>query len=327
MRAVRWGWIGGLVVGAALAAGARAGELSQTEALDWLQRIAAAARTLNYEGTFVYQHGDSVETSRITHMADGGTEHEKLTTLDGPPREVIRNDDEVLSYYPEIKTVRAEHRGPGRSFPNLLPEQLQTITEHYIIRKMELERVAGFDAQTLMLEPKDNLRYGHKFWAAIGTGLLLRARMLNERNQVVEQFAFTQLNIVAKLALDDVKSTYASEQAKWKVDRISSNAQIDSGWEIKNQPPGFRKVMEMRRSKQSGGPRSLTHIVLTDGLAAVSVFIEPGPMKQPVSEGAAQHGAINIFTRMVGDHRVTVLGETPAATVRLIADSISLKAK
>jgi len=324
---VRWGWIGGLAVGAVVVAGARADQLPQSEALAWLTRISAAAGQLNYEGTFVYQHGDSMESSRIVHMVDGASEHEKLVTLDGPPREVIRNNDEVQSYYPEIKTIRSERRGPGRSFPNLLPDQLQAITAHYVVRKAELERVAGFDAQTLILEPKDGLRYGHKFWAEIGSSLLLKARMTNERNQLVEQFAFTQLKIDAKLTLDDVKSSFANEQHTWKIDRIVSNGQSDSGWVIKSQPPGFRKVMEMRRSKQGGGSKLLTHIVLTDGLAAVSVFIEAGQIKEQVNEGATQHGAINIYTRMVGDHRVTVLGETPAATVMLIANSLAPKAR
>ena len=325
MKAVCLRWAGGLAVGTALAASTYADQLQDTDALAWLQKIAGAARQLSYEGTFVYQHGDMVETSKIIHMVDGGSEYEKLSTLDGPPREVIRNNEEVLSYYPEIKTVRAEKRAGKRTFPALPPELLTNITEHYDVRRGDVERVAGFDAQALVLEPRDGLRYGHKFWAEIGSGLLLKARMFGERHQVIEQFAFTQLKIGGKISLDEVRSSYQGEQDKWKHDRFASNdaKDSDSGWVIKNQPAGFRKVYEMRRSKQGGGAQLLTHIVLTDGLAAVSVFIEPNSLKQKVNEGPAQHGAINIYTRLVGEQRVTVLGETPAATVAQIANSLA----
>jgi len=329
MKVVLGRWVGGLAVGLAVASVATADPMQDAEARAWLQRIATAARQLNYEGTFVYQHGDTVETSRIVHMVEGTSEHEKLATLDGPKREVIRNNDELLSYFPEIKTVRSERRGPGRSFPGLLPEQLNAITDYYNVRKGEVERIAGFDTQALVLEPKDSLRYGHKFWAEIASGLLLKARMIGERHQVVEQFAFTQLRIGPKLSTEDVKPTFPSEQEKWKLERFSSNdaRPSDSEWVMKSTPAGFRKVLEMRRSKEGRGPQVLTHIVLTDGLAAVSVFIEPGPTKQRVNEGLVQHGAINIYTRMVGEQRITVLGETPAVTVMQIANSLAPRGK
>ncbi len=174
---------------------ALADPLQESEALAMLQKIADAARQLNYAGTFVYQHGDQVETSRIVHFADASGEYEKLETLDGPRREIIRNNDEVMCYYLDAKIMRSEKRVARRSFPALLPEQLSALTEYYQIRKGEPERIAGFDSQALVLEPRDGMRYGHKFWAEANSGLLLKARMVNERHNVVEQFSFTQLAI------------------------------------------------------------------------------------------------------------------------------------
>ena len=178
-----------------MAGGAAADTLEQEEALEILERIASAARQLNYVGTFVYQHADRFETSRIVHYVDSTGEYEKLETLDGPRREVIRNNDEVLCYYPDAKVVRSEKRVARRTFPALLPERLHALTEFYRIRKGDPERIAGYDSQALILEPKDGLRYGHKLWADTDTGLLLKARMLNEGNLVVEQFTFTELRI------------------------------------------------------------------------------------------------------------------------------------
>ena len=119
-----------LWVGAALAE-----PLEQDEALAWLQRIANAARELNYTGTFVYQHGDQAETSRITHFADATGEYEKLETLDGPRREVIRNNTEVLTFFFDTRVLRRERRTPRKTFPALLPEQLAALTQNYELRK------------------------------------------------------------------------------------------------------------------------------------------------------------------------------------------------
>ncbi len=299
--------------------------LNQEDALQILERIATAARTLNYNGTFVYQHGERVETSRIAHFVDTDGEHEKLETLDGPRREIIRNNDEVLCFYPDAKVVRSQKRITQRSFPALLPQQLSAITEYYTVRAGRPERVAGFDSQAVILEPKDGMRYGHKLWADAESGLLLKALTLNEAHQVVEQFAFTQLNIGSGVTRDMIHPTYQSELSEWRMDRFS-HAQIseaETGWTVSEFPPGFRKVMEMRRTKQ-GGRVVVTHMVYSDGMAAVSIFIESASGRA-VNEGLTRQGAINIYRRTVGDQLVTVLGEAPAATVMQIANSVSFK--
>lgn len=302
--------------------------LQQSDALALLQKIADAARELNYAGTFVYQHGDQVETSRIVHFVDGGNEYEKLETLDGPRREVIRNNDEVLCYYPDAKIVRSDKRVARRTFPALLPEHLSSLTEYYEIRKAESERIGGFNSQALVLEPKDGLRYGHKFWADTASGLLLKARMLSERHSVVEQFSFTQVTIGSGVTREMVQPSFNIRFPEWRLDRFANNAisELESGWTVKNFPPGFRKVLEMRRTKQ-GNAVLVTHMVYSDGLAAVSVFIEPAATRNRINEGLSQQGAINIYTRAIDDQIVTVLGEAPAATVMQIANSVTPRSK
>jgi sigma-E factor negative regulatory protein RseB len=302
--------------------------LEQDQAVAMLQRIADAARKLNYVGTFIYQHGDQVETSRIVHVLDGSGEYEKLETLDGPRREIIRTNDEVLCYYPEAKIVRSEKRVSRRTFPALLPEDISSITEHYQIRKGNTERIAGFDSHAVVLEPRDGLRYGHKFWAESRTGLLLKARMEDERHTVVEQFSFTQLAIGSGVSRDMVKPSFNVQFPEWRLDRFANDqsSTVDSGWTVKSFPAGFRKIMEMRRSKQ-GNSVPVTHLVYSDGLAAVSVFIEPSASRSRINEGLTRQGAINIYTRTIGDQVVTVLGEAPATTVTQIGNSIAFRGK
>ena len=299
--------------------------LAEDDALRILEQIATAAKTLNYNGTFVYQHGERVETSRIVHFVDSDGEHEKLETLDGPRREIIRNNDEVLCYYPDAKIVRSQKRVLQRSFPALLPEQLNSITEFYTVRKGRPKRIAGFNSQAVILEPKDGMRYGHKLWAEADSGLLLKALTVDEEHQVVEQFAFTQLNIGSGVTREMIDPTYQVTFPEWRMVRFA-NAMIneaDTGWKVGNFPPGFRKILQMRRTKQ-GGRVIVTHMVYSDGMAAVSVFIESMP-DRAVNEGLTRQGAINIYRRTVGDKLVTVLGEAPAATVIRIGDSVSFQ--
>ncbi|MEP6657415.1 MAG: sigma-E factor regulatory protein RseB domain-containing protein, partial [Betaproteobacteria bacterium] len=157
------------------------------DAAAWLNRAASAARSLNYSGTIMYQHGGRVETSRLVHFNDGLGELEKLVSLDGPAREVIRGKAEVRFYYPDAKLVRIEPRTFRNAFPSLSTEQQRSLLDYYEFKKGESARVAGMDAQAYIFEPRDGLRYGHKFWADAATGLLLKARVLNEANDVVEQ--------------------------------------------------------------------------------------------------------------------------------------------
>ncbi len=303
------------------AAHAEAEPLTQDDALQILERIATAARTLNYEGTFVYQHGERVETSRIVHFVDTDGEHEKLETLDGPRREIIRNNDEVMCFYPDAKIVRSQKRIAKRSFPALVPEQLSSIARYYSIRKGLTERVAGFDAQVVILEPKDAMRYGHKLWSETETGLLLKARTLNEARQVVEQFAFTQLNMGAAVTREMINPSYNANIPEWRLDRFAQSmlSEVETGWTVRDFPPGFRKIMDMRRTKQGG--RVVTHMVYSDGMAAVSIFIESMPSRD-VSEGLSRQGAINIYRRTLDGNLVTVLGEAPAITVMQIGNSV-----
>jgi sigma-E factor negative regulatory protein RseB len=116
---------------------------TDTSALQWLQRIYAATEKLSYSGTFVYQQGQQVETSRITHVVEASGPRERLETLDGVPREIIRTGDEVVCYLPGSMTVKIDKQPGRRPFPAILSEQLKDVSDNYTIRKGEIERVGG----------------------------------------------------------------------------------------------------------------------------------------------------------------------------------------
>ncbi len=360
---------GKVLIGALFAALATAAWANPNlDALQWLERISQAAQKLNYTGTFVYlQQGGQPQTSRITHMVDGGGERERLEMLEGAPVVVVRVNDEVRSFFPDTKTVLIEKRRSRPGFPALGVEPLLVpspsagpaaaqpaigsagggpgqggmpatvplaatgslsatkLAENYTVRKWDTQRIAGLECQVLLLEPKDGMRYGHKLWADMTTGLLLKAQMFNEKGDVVEQIGFTQVEIGG--IIEKYHSRFARRDGgrDWRVAsaQVSDANLAEAGWKIEAAIPGFRKISEMKRSRGDGV--ELGQVVFSDGLSSVSVFVEPVRPGAKVRDGAAVHGAANVYRRTLGDHVVTVLGEAPAACVTRIARAIEFK--
>jgi len=288
----------------------------------WLQRAVMASHRLNYTGNFVYQHGGQVETSRITHRADEAGEHEKLEALDGPTKIIIRNNDEVLCYLSDKKTVKLERSGSRKLFPDILPHQLSGLADSYNVKLAGQERVADRDSQIILLEPKDNFRYSHKLWADVVTGLLLKAGMINEKNQMVDQFSFTQITIGGAVGKDQFNVPSASRRSTHPAQiSLYDKEPVNTGWVVAQLPAGFKKILELKRN-MPGRTGPVSHLVYSDGLVAVSIFIEPSSTAK-ATEGLTSQGAINVYTRYVSDHQVTALGEVPSVTVMQIANSLT----
>ncbi|MGE5139912.1 MAG: MucB/RseB C-terminal domain-containing protein [Rudaea sp.] len=309
------------IVAAAWAGIAHAQQAAQDDAVHWLGKIYQATQNLSYTGTFVYQQGGHSETSRIVRRAGPDGNIEKLEALDGAPREILRTEDEVKCYLPGRRTVKIDRRGDRRrAFPALLPAQIGELEENYTISKGEIIRVAGYECQAILLKPKDNLRYGYKLWADVASGMLLKAVTLDEDGKALEQFTFTQLAI-GPVALSEVRPPQTL--SGWRIEDTDVMP-VDlntTGWRVSPDLPGFKKIVEVKRKIHES--RQVDQVVYSDGLAAVSVFIELSPADGKRQRmGLSSLGAINIYTRKVADHVVTVVGETPATSVRRVADSV-----
>lgn len=288
--------------------------------LDWLKTLSFAGHQTDYSGVFVYQYGNRVETSRITHVVEADGEYEKLECLDGPKREIIRHNGHVWEFH-NHKMVRTSSQGRGK-FPSLLPEQLSALSANYQASQVGVERVAGYDAQVILFQPRDNLRYAHKLWAHNVSGLLLKASVLDDKKQPVEQYTFTQLQIGDGVDRSWIKSTPAmSAQAHARGENAAGGVPVNSGWVVDALPAGFRKTMEIQRPMR-GRHAPVTQLVYSDGLSAISVFVEPDDDDEDDANGLSSRGAMNLYHKLVNGHLITVVGEVPARTVMQVGDSL-----
>lgn len=293
------------------------------ESLEWLGRMATAGQRLNYTGTFIYQAGRDFETSRITHKVDANGEHERLEVLDGSPREVIRSNNQVQCVLPDQKLVIVDQGSARRAFPARLPASYSGVAENYRVTLGESGRVAGLEARQIVLEPKDGLRFGHLLWADVATGLLLKARMIDDQGEVIEQFTFTDVNIGGEIEMSEIEPRFITND-QWKI--ISARGDDvrpeSKGWVLEPPLAGYALKSVVRRPLGQGR-KEILHIVYSDGLAAISVFIEPTDSDSGHNGiGTLATGPINIYKRVVGEHVITVLGEVPVAAVRQVGDGM-----
>ena len=298
--------------------------------LGWLKVMAFAAHQTDFSGTFVYQYGNHVETSRITHVVDRDGEHGRLEGLDGARREIISNNDQVWCYLGDRK-VKLGKRSRGSEFPALLPQQLTLMNENYQIQQNDEGRVAGFHAHAMIFRPRDNLRYARRMWAHADSGLLLKAEILDEQGHVIEQYAFTQLNIggnIDRKWIESDKSANDVVEDKSAVEQVQKTVSMQpSGWKVSALPAGFKKVTEIRRVLR-GKKTPATHMVFSDGLAGISIFIEAADEdEENINTGLSSKGAMHVYSKLSGDNLVTVVGEVPPRTVMQIADSVYYSGK
>jgi sigma-E factor negative regulatory protein RseB len=292
-------------------------------------KIGNAAHRLDYDGTFVYLHNQQLESLRIVHRVEEGRERERLVSLNGAPREIVRDDRRVVCYLSQENPIAVEHRKADKmNFPALLPERLQDLDENYIIQLGRSERVAGRVAQQVIVRPRDDLRYGYHLWADNATGLLLRADLVDQKGQVIEQFLFTQITIGGSIPDAALAPETTGKKLKWRREEPREAGAVQasdaSDWTVSQLPSGFRFTGRMVR-KSALRNVIAEHQVYSDGLATVSVFIEKADKSSAAMKGVTNMGAVHAFGTHVADHQVTVVGEVPASTVIQIANSVTLR--
>lgn len=306
----------------ALAGGVAHAEAPAAEGVELLQRVATAARELSYIGTYSYSRGDFSETTRVVHHGDPGGGVGHFETLSGRPKEIVRVGQDVTWYMPESRVVRTERQSFRKFFPELIaPERVRTLSQFYEVARTGSDRVAGIECTNLSLTPKDNFRYAQSICIDPRTHLPLRATTLNERQDRLETFVFTQIEVPAKVEASDLR-VKARDTGSWTQEANSQSIDpVGSSWYFRELPAGFAVVSETQRSMPGRGA-PVTHKLLSDGLVWVSVFIEPLSNLPAMSRGLSQQGGAGTYSRPVGNQHVTVVGLVPVSTLVLIGGAL-----
>lgn len=285
-----------------------------------LERARQAALQLDYSGVFILQRGREVGSTRIVHLRDGKSTQEKRERLDGPPSETLARGDELATYLPKQKRLLIEARGIQPGFPGLVSLRREQLERYYTAHRFDGDRVAGRPTVAIALDPRDGYHYGYRFWFDASTGLLLRLQTVSEHAEVVEQVAFTEFKpggiTPAKL------KPGVSDTRGWRIDRAEVRPLNLSGWRLGWAPGGFVRVSSVARTLGSanGGRREVSQLLYSDGLAGLSVFIEPWTPERSTSP--LQLGALNMVGKRHGKFWLTIVGDVPMAAIRKVADAI-----
>lgn len=331
-------WLGFLAlswVALGVQAGPSEAALDKAEVRQWLLRMHEAAQQRNFQGTFVVSSGAQVASSRIAHYCDGSNQFERIESLDGQARRVYRHNSVVHTLWPDSRFAIVETRETLNTFPALLRNDGDRLVEHYEMFRQPPERVAGHEAQVMLLKPRDAYRFGYRLWSEKLSGLLLRAEVLADSGEVLESSAFSEVAIGVKPQPELVL------QAMRKLDGyrveplfMSKTRHESEGWHYRQRVPGFRHVSTVKRVMESSGPdsaqpphpgRQLLQTIFSDGLAHLSIFVEPYNPAVHRKEMLVGLGATHTLTQRHGDWWITAVGEVPALTLRTFVQGLERK--
>ena len=288
----------------------------------WLARIQQAATDTNYQGTLMFSAGGVVSTSRVDHFCDGRQCYERLEVLDGRARLQYRHNDRIVTVWPASKLALIGRRGPLDEFPALPAASGTRVVEHYELRSIGQDRVAGHDVEVLMAKPRDKHRYAQRLWAERETGLLLRNDVLGPAGELLESSAFTDVKLGARLQPDAVLKPMKKLDGYRVVQAQAQRVPLEAeGWAVARPVPGFALVSCSKRpldaAADNGASVPVLQSVFSDGMAHVSLFIEPYDAQRHKQPMGTSLGATHTLMNRRGDWWFTIVGEVPMATMQL----------
>ena len=295
--------------------------LASAEEVDGLlDKMTQAIKLNNYEGTLVIRQADKLQAMHVKHGVDKSGIWESLESLSGEKRQVIRKNGKVTTIFPERHLITISRDQKVSPFHSRLPENRDALKQFYKLTLAGQDRVANKDSQILKIMPRDNYRYGYKFWLEKDTGLLLKCDLMDERGKVVEQLMFSELKI---LPSSPETNLLLEKTKQYRVVDLDSGrkSQKSSHWQARYLPEGFM-LTRSNVKLSTHGEGFVQHIIYSDGMASVSVFVEKNMPEKISLEGVSKMGAVNAYSAPFNGHHVTVIGEVPVATVRLIGESM-----
>ena len=312
----------GLTAVGLAAAPASALATSDGDALAWIARMHHATRALSYEGTIVYRNGEWTESVRLLHRSAALGESDRLIALTGEPREIVRDEQTVTCVLPRERTVvvakrHLENSAAGEGVPGT-----ETLARNYRLSSHEGERVAGRPTQLVVLQPLDAYRFGYRLSLDRDTGLLLKSELISHFGGSLELIMFADIEVSTTIADARLQSESTREGFAWNRSGDASPASSNPtqrGWNVGWLPPGFALTLSTHQPR-TPTPGQVEHLVYSDGLGSVSIFVEPADADG--LKGMAKIGATSSFGLRLEGHQITVIGEVPGRTAERIARSV-----
>ncbi len=289
-----------------------------------IDEMSKASRDLNYDGVFLYRLDKQIDTMRIIHKAGPDGPRERLVSLTGHAREVIRDKDQVRCFFPESKAVVVEKSRVGKLISTYLPSPIKSISEFYVFELVGEDRVAGLDAWIINIRPVDKYRYGYQLWIDKKSKLLLKSELKNQLGVTLEQIMFAQLNVLDDIDDDLLKPSVTGEDFVWYQngkDLIEEKRESNKQWTVTWAPGGFT-MSEHLKEPLSSSRMPVEHLVYTDGLAMVSVYVEKLNELPKTTAGPLSFGGVNTYAVYINGYQITAVGEVPKTTVKLMVDSV-----
>ncbi|HMA07566.1 MAG TPA: MucB/RseB C-terminal domain-containing protein [Ramlibacter sp.] len=266
----------------------------------------------------------AMSSARIWHACQGDQQVERIESLTGVPRSTFRRNEDVVTFLPEARVARTERRETPDLFPSLLKPSETSIPEFYAARRLGADRVAGFEADVVQLAPKDNLRFGYRIWSEKKSGLVMKLQTLDLDGSVLEQAAFSELQLDAPLRMDKLSQMMAATDG-WRVEKseaVKTTAAVE-GWQMKGEVAGFKPVTCYKRAAAGLPlPEGSMQWIFSDGLAAVSLFVEAYDRQRHTHEGLFSIGATQTLTRRIQNWWLTAVGEVPPQTLKAFAQNL-----
>ena len=295
------------------------------EAREWLSRMENAVESLSYEGTFVHMVGNRIETMHVIHRAVDGQVAERLYSRDQPGREILRQNGKVTCIFADKQTVLVERRGSRHGAPLLgaLLESSSGLEQWYAFELAGEESKLGRDASIVEIRPNDDFRYGHRLWIDALTAIPLKVQLLDPSGRTVEQIQFVSIVVPAEIPDARLQPDVQVDGFTWfeQEARAPDSVAADAAWRVADPPPGFT-LSESRVRTLPGGEHPVEHLVYSDGLASVSLFVEPADETDGELGGLSRMGAAHAFSLVIEGRQVTAVGEVPPKTVERMARSM-----
>ena len=287
---------------------------------EWLDRMAAALNNASYVGEFVSESADRTERLAITHRVRDGVVSERLVSLSGNGRELVRENDEVVVYLPDQRLAIIERRSGRSDLMGVLPQFEGSMASWYKIDYVGREATLFGPTAVVAVRPLDGYRFGYRLWIDVDSHLPVRSDLSDGAGRVIERLRFTKLDFVNDIP--DAAFEPALDRSKFRWVRQSPQVEDETPvWRAAQVPPGFRlSVSGMQAVAGAGAP--VSHLVYSDGLASVSVFIQPPAPGQPPVQRSGRSGVASAFSTVVDGHQVTAVGEVPPRTLKFIATGL-----